>query len=259
MILTVLLRYPAVTHQSGRRSAPLLIALATGALLASVGVLIGGGSMPAGLASALGVSSSADPTLPVRSPPPSPTASPVPDPTALGLPTLPVAPPSTSAESAPGTTRATTTKPAPRTTTSPTPAPRTTVAAPPPAPAPASGPAAQVVALTNQERAQNGCGALRVDARITTAAQKHSNDMSAEGYFSHDSQDGRSFDERIRAEGYPSPGAENIAQGQRSAAEVVQAWMNSPGHRRNILDCSLTTIGVGWAPTGNYWTQDFGR
>jgi uncharacterized protein YkwD len=252
----VLIRYPAVTHQSGRRSAPLLIALATGALLASVGSLIGGGSLPAGLASVLGVSASADPTLPVRSPPPTPV--PMPTSAALGLPTLPVAPPTSSAgAAAPEPTRARTTTVAPRpTTTTPNPAPRTPAA---PAPAPPSGPAAQVVELTNQQRTRNGCGALRVDARITAAAQKHSADMSANGYFSHDSQDGRTFDQRIRAEGYPSPGAENIAQGQRSAAEVVQAWMNSPGHRRNILDCSLTTIGVGWASTGNYWTQDFGR
>jgi uncharacterized protein YkwD len=115
------------------------------------------------------------------------------------------------------------------------------------------------VAITNQQRAANGCGALTVDARLTAAAQKHSADMSAGGYFDHDSQDGRTFDQRIRAEGYPSPGAENIAQGQRSAQEVMDDWMNSPGHRRNILDCSLRTIGVGWASNGNYWTQDFGR
>ncbi|MDT7710572.1 MAG: hypothetical protein QOG20_6179, partial [Pseudonocardiales bacterium] len=128
-----------------------------------------------------------------------------------------------------------------------------------PAPSVSGSQAAQVVALTNQDRAKVGCGALRVDARLTAAAQGHSDDMSAHGYFSHDSQDGRSSSDRITAAGYPSPGGENIAQGQRDAQEVVTAWLNSPGHRRNIEDCSFTTIGVGLAGADRYWTQDFGR
>lgn len=115
------------------------------------------------------------------------------------------------------------------------------------------------MALTNRARAGTGCAPLRVDPRITRAAQAHSDDMSLRGYFDHDSPDGRSFADRLRAAGYPSPGAENIAFGQRSAAQVVEAWLDSPGHRRNILDCSLTTIGVGYAAAGSYWTQDFGR
>jgi uncharacterized protein YkwD len=82
--------------------------------------------------------------------------------------------------------------------------------------------------------------------------------MAANGYFSHTGRDGRSFADRIRAQGYPSPAAENIARGQRSASAVMQAWLNSAGHRRNILNCSLRAIGVGFAP-GNVWTQDFGR
>jgi uncharacterized protein YkwD len=114
------------------------------------------------------------------------------------------------------------------------------------------------VALTNEARAAAGCGPLRVDDRITAAAQAHSDDMAANGYFSHDSQDGRSFADRIRAAGYPSPGAENIAQGQRSAQAVHQAWMNSAGHRANILNCGLTAIGVGLHQGTWTWTQDFG-
>lgn len=244
-----------MTARPGRHSAPLLIALAVGALLAGVGSVVGAGSLPAGLASVLGMSPPPGPAPPLGSALPAPSTT-APDLTPPGL-----APPTSFAVApapAPPTTR-----PAPRSTVttprppSPTPQRPTTTAKP--VPAPAAGPAAQVVELTNQERARNGCAALRIDARITAAAQKHSADMSANGYFDHDSQDGRTFDERIRAEGYPSPGAENIAQGQRSAAEVVEDWMNSPGHRRNILDCSLTTIGVGYAPTGSYWTQDFGR
>jgi uncharacterized protein YkwD len=116
----------------------------------------------------------------------------------------------------------------------------------------------RVVEMVNAERAEAGCGPLAVDPRLVTAAQLHSQDMAANDYFSHTSQDGRTFADRIRAAGYPDPAAENIAQGQRSAEQVMQAWMNSSGHRANILDCGLTTIGVGLASDGWYWTQDFG-
>lgn len=217
--------------------------------------MVGGSAIPAGLASALGMSEGRDPPLAdyvPYSPPLSPTSSPSdPLPTAADA---PHASPAAIPQVLPTVTPSSVRKP---TTTTPKPAPRS--ASKPAAPAPALGPAAQVVDLTNQQRASNGCGALRVDARITAAAQKHSADMSANDYFSHDSQDGRTFDQRIRAEGYPSPGAENIAAGQPTAAAVVDDWMNSPGHRRNILDCSLSTIGVGYVADGDYWTQDFGR
>ena len=178
----------------------------------------------------------------------------------------PAAPPATSSPAPTTQPAPTTTTSAPTTTTGP-PAPTTTrpsapttttvatTSTPPSAPA---GPAAEVARITNTERARAGCPALRVDARLTRAAQLHSDDMSANGYFSHTSRDGRSFADRIRAQGFPSPAAENIARGQRSAAAVMQAWMNSPGHRRNILNCGLRAIGVGFAP-GNVWTQDFGR
>jgi uncharacterized protein YkwD len=127
-------------------------------------------------------------------------------------------------------------------------------------PAPrATGPAAEVVALTNRERAEAGCRALTVDDRLTAAAQRHSQDMAEQSFFSHTSPDGRDFVDRIRATGYPSPGAENVAYGQTTAREVVAEWMDSPGHRRNILDCELTEIGVGFDDRGYYWTQNFGR
>jgi uncharacterized protein YkwD len=166
----------------------------------------------------------------------------------------------------PSTAPATTAPPASETTVQPTtttaPPPPTTAApppttAPPPPPPPPSA-ADQVVALANDARAAAGCGPLRVDARITAAAQAHSDDMAANGYFSHDSLDGRSFADRLLAAGYPSPGGENIAQGQRSAQSVHQAWMNSSGHRANILNCGFTTIGVGVNQTAWTWTQDFG-
>ncbi|SBW18993.1 hypothetical protein FDG2_0913 [Candidatus Protofrankia californiensis] len=122
--------------------------------------------------------------------------------------------------------------------------------------------ASQVVALTNAERAKAGCGALTADPRLTTAAQTHSADMSAHNYFSHNSQDGRTPFQRMAKAGYEfSMAAENIAAGQRTPAEVVRGWMNSAGHRENILNCSLKQIGVGYAAGGSYgtyWTQDFG-
>ncbi len=110
----------------------------------------------------------------------------------------------------------------------------------------------------NAARSQAGCGALTVDDRLTAAAQGHSDDMAAKGYFSHTSQDGRSFADRVRAAGYPSPGGENIAQGQRSAQAVHDAWMNSEGHRQNILNCGFNTIGVGLHASTWTWTQNFG-
>lgn len=134
---------------------------------------------------------------------------------------------------------------------------------PDPAPAPAEEPAAadpatQVVDLTNAERRDAGCGSLRTDPQLTAAAQGHSEDMAERGYFDHESRDGRDFVDRARAEGHEQPGGENIAAGQRTAAAVVAAWMDSPGHRRNILDCDFSTIGVGYEPRGHHWVQNFG-
>jgi uncharacterized protein YkwD len=159
---------------------------------------------------------------------------------------------------------------APTATATPTatPTPKPIAAAAPtttPAPAPAAGPAkggpaaAAVVAATNAERRKAGCDALSVDSRLAAAAQGHASDMARNGYFEHESQDGRDFVDREKAKGYPSPGGENIAQGQGSAAEVVADWMHSPGHRRNILNCSFTDIGVGYDSHDDYWVQDFGR
>jgi uncharacterized YkwD family protein len=122
---------------------------------------------------------------------------------------------------------------------------------------------AQVVDLTNQQRAANGCGALKVNPTLTQVAQAHSADMAANNYFSHDSQNGASPFDRMSAAGYRfSAAAENIAAGQRTPGDVVTAWMNSEGHRANILNCTYTEIGVGYATGGSYgtyWTQDFGK
>ncbi len=113
-----------------------------------------------------------------------------------------------------------------------------------------------VVDLTNAERAAAGCPPVAFDARLTAAAQLHSEDMVAQDYFSHQSLDGRSPWDRAKAQRYPNPGAENIAKGQASAEDVMRAWMDSPGHRANILNCDLREIGVGVAD--RTWTQVFG-
>lgn len=118
--------------------------------------------------------------------------------------------------------------------------------------------------LVNKERAKAGCTqTVRTDERLRHAARDHSADMAKQNYFSHTSKDGRSFVDRIADAGYPrnSAGGENIAYGYGTAAEVMKGWMNSEGHRNNILNCSFKAIGVGLAYRGNtpYWTQDFGR
>jgi uncharacterized protein YkwD len=121
----------------------------------------------------------------------------------------------------------------------------------------------EVVQLTNAERAKAGCGPLAAEGRLTTAAQGHTSDMAQNNYFDHTSLDGRTMVDRIRATGFPLTAVgENIAAGTATAAATLQLWMNSPGHRANILNCAYTQIGVGYAEGGSYryyWTQDFGK
>jgi uncharacterized protein YkwD len=124
-----------------------------------------------------------------------------------------------------------------------------------------SGPKAEVLRIANQERAKAGCGALTADNRLANAAQKHSADMAANDYFSHTSQNGDQMADRVDAAGYPWRSlGENIAKGQATPASVMQAWMNSSGHRANILNCGFRNIGVGLAFDGGspVWTQNFG-
>lgn len=116
----------------------------------------------------------------------------------------------------------------------------------------------QVVTLTNQERAKHGLPELKVDLQLSKVARAKSKDMSDNNYFSHTSPTYGSPFDMMKQYGvtYRSAG-ENIAKGQRSPAEVVNAWMNSEGHRANILNESFTHIGVGYVENGNYWTQQF--
>lgn len=149
-----------------------------------------------------------------------------------------------------------TTKPA-----RPKPRPTTPVTSAKPATptAPSSGPAAEVVALVNQERAKAGCSALTVNPKLTAAALNHSQDMASHNNMSHTGSDGSDPGERITRAGYGwMTYGENVAYGYSSPEQVMEGWMNSPGHRENILNCSFKEIGVGLAQPNSYWTQDFG-
>jgi uncharacterized protein YkwD len=123
---------------------------------------------------------------------------------------------------------------------------------------------AQVLTSTNQQRAAAGCGPLNSNPNLTTAAQGHSDDMATNHYFDHDSQNGDTPWDRMNAAGYTgwTLAGENIAEGQTTPQDVMDAWMHSAGHRANILNCAFNDIGVGYAvsDTGDtYWTQDFGQ
>ena len=122
----------------------------------------------------------------------------------------------------------------------------------------------QVTVLVNRERDAAGCGAVTTDERLRTAARGHSRDMATNDYFDHTAPDGSTFVDRAEGAGYPRDAAagENIAYGYRTPADVMSGWMNSDGHRRNLLTCSHQAIGVGLAYDGAgraYWTQVFGR
>lgn len=116
----------------------------------------------------------------------------------------------------------------------------------------------EVIQLVNQERAKEGLPALKYDWELARVAKYKSRDMKDQNYFSHNSPVYGSPFTMMRNFGinYRSAG-ENIARGQRSASQVVNAWMNSSGHRANIMSSDFTHIGVGYVESGNYWTQMF--
>jgi uncharacterized protein YkwD len=127
----------------------------------------------------------------------------------------------------------------------------------------------------NRERAHHGLKALRLNRKLSTAARRHARDMARRNYFSHDTLGGGSFVHRIRRTGYLSGArswmvGENLAWGSHQNSRpstIMRLWMNSPGHRANILNTSFREIGIGVAydapvrgggsPAGTYAT-DFG-
>lgn len=115
-----------------------------------------------------------------------------------------------------------------------------------------------VLDLTNAERKKAGLLPLQADNKLMQSARQKSKDMSINKYLSHQSPTYGSPYDQMKAHGisYKAAG-ENIAQGYITANEVVIGWMNSSGHRSNMLNSNFTHIGIGFDSNGNYWTQQF--
>lgn len=124
---------------------------------------------------------------------------------------------------------------------------------------------AELLEHTNAERQQEGVPPLQLSPQLSQAAQRHAEDMARNGFCGHTGSDGSSVSERVTAVGYSfSCVGENCAAGQSNPEEVVQGWMKSPGHCRNILNPDYTEIGFGYVsdPSSShhyYWVQVFGR
>ena len=116
----------------------------------------------------------------------------------------------------------------------------------------------QVVELVNEQRAAYGLNPLTLSSKLSDVARLKSQDMHDNNYFSHTSPTYGSPFDMMKTFGisYRTAG-ENIAKGYATPQAVVTAWMNSEGHRANILNANYTTIGVGYVASGNYWTQEF--
>ena len=125
--------------------------------------------------------------------------------------------------------------------------------------------ASQVLSLVNQHRAAIGVGQLSTDSALTASAVWKSMNMAGLNYFDHnDDPIGRTVGQRLAACGWPSNlgWGENIAYGYSTPADVMNAWLNSAGHKANIENPSFTSIGIGVAANAQgtyYWTQDFGQ
>merc|ERR1711862_1028107 len=116
----------------------------------------------------------------------------------------------------------------------------------------------EMLNLVNEERVKVGVSPLCYNQKLINAAQKHSNDMEEEDYLSHTGKDGSDPGDRIEEEGYDWKSyGENIAKGQKSVSGVMNAWMNSSGHKKNILSGSKTHFGAGWAKNERLWIQVF--
>ena len=130
-----------------------------------------------------------------------------------------------------------------------------------------------VLGLINAERAKVGCGPLIAETRLTAAALVHSRAMAQKGFFEHRGSDGHGPASRARVQGYAFRYlGENIAAGIMTPPQVVAAWMASPGHRANIVECGYIHTGIAIthqgddkpvageaAPYYTYWVQVFGR
>ncbi|MFG2680106.1 CAP domain-containing protein [Streptomyces sp. NPDC048392] len=119
---------------------------------------------------------------------------------------------------------------------------------------------AQVLKLVNDERATAGCSPVAANSALRELAEDFSEAMATQGFFDHTDPGGATPWDRAAAAGITGLGGENIARGQADAQAVMDAWMNSPDHRANILNCDFQTLGVGvhFGSGGPWWTQDFG-
>ena len=187
-----------------------------------------------------------------------------PAPTPTPEPTKPTPAPTPTPEPTKPTPEPTKPTPAPEPTT-PAPAPTPEPTKPTPAPAPTTGEFSayqqEVLNIVNKERTSRGLSALKFNAELAKVATTKSQDMIDRGYFDHNSPTYGSPFDMMKKFGitYKSAG-ENIAMGQKTPQEVMTAWMNSDGHRKNILNSSFTEIGIGIAKDKNgrlYWTQMF--
>jgi uncharacterized protein YkwD len=117
-----------------------------------------------------------------------------------------------------------------------------------------------VLALVNNQRTRHGCAALTGSAQLNQLAESYSTEMGVEGFFGHVDPAGRTPWDRARVIGITGLGGENIAVGQSTPQAVMAAWMSSPRHRANILDCAYHSLGVGvyYAEGGPWWTEEFG-
>jgi uncharacterized protein YkwD len=112
--------------------------------------------------------------------------------------------------------------------------------------------------LTNAARANAGCGELKWQAEAAAVAKAHSSDMIQRQFFSHSNPDGKSPFDRLAEAGVGyRAAAENILYGEATASRALELWLNSPGHRENLLNCSFTHHGVGRVDT--HWTHLFLR
>ncbi len=121
----------------------------------------------------------------------------------------------------------------------------------------------QILSLVNVERSKAGLQPVTLNSKLSQAAQNHTNDMISKGYFSHTSPSGSTMTSRVNAVGYTySTIGENIAAGGSTASATMTQWMNSPGHKANILNPKFRELGVGYGPSNDqyryYWTQVFG-
>ncbi|MFC8850855.1 CAP domain-containing protein, partial [Micromonospora sp. NPDC057141] len=233
-------------------------------------LLIGGAAAAATLVVSLGVGALVLPGGDAPRTDPAAADAPVAAPAAAPASTSAGPPPSPSPSASPTSASP---SPSPSRTAKPTPKPSRTTAASrsnqrssaPATPRVTAAPgvsaqAQEVVNLVNAERAKAGCSALKIDDKLMAAAQAHSQDQADNRKMSHDGSDGSDVGDRLDRVGYAWRAyGENVAWNQQTPAAVMDAWMNSPGHRANILNCSFTEIGVGIASSnGPYWTQDFG-